>query len=478
MLAQPRKDLSRRRTGGSRRWRATPRPRSLTVGADRRQAVYIEDAETSDVWLLDLESRGRRAPDHRPRPGAVLGGRRAAPLARRRDGRLRGRGPRLARARGRRAAAQAGRGVEPGLGSGRRRLVIERRARRHDAARRGRRGRRLAAAARRPSTATSTSTATRATPPSRPTATEVAYMFSPRGDLNRSEIRVAVARRRRGARAHRHARDARPTRRPGLRTGTTLAYAVRAQRLLRAAPRRPRRRRASASSPSADADHSEAEWHPDGDAARRGARPAQPLRPRVGGRRRRSGRAAGRGRHLELPALDRRGRRSWRPTRTTPPPRELRRSTPGAASRTIHAPAPRAGPRGAPRRARGRDASAPSTGSRSPASSCARATPRRAGPCRRWSTRTAGPPTPTRDDWDGHAQYFVDKGYAWLAVNFRGSTGLRPRLRARQPRRSGAWATRRTASPRRTSCARSTGSTASGSASSARATAPTWRCSR
>ncbi len=27
------------------------------------------------------------------------------------------------------------------------------------------------------------------------------------------------------------------------------------------------------------------------------------------------------------------------------------------------------------------------------------------------------------DDWDGHAQYFVDKGYGWLALNFRGSTG-------------------------------------------------------
>jgi dipeptidyl aminopeptidase/acylaminoacyl peptidase len=26
------------------------------------------------------------------------------------------------------------------------------------------------------------------------------------------------------------------------------------------------------------------------------------------------------------------------------------------------------------------------------------------------------------DEWDGHAQYFVEKGYAWLAVNFRGST--------------------------------------------------------
>jgi len=34
-----------------------------------------------------------------------------------------------------------------------------------------------------------------------------------------------------------------------------------------------------------------------------------------------------------------------------------------------------------------------------------------------------GPTDAYIDDWDGHAQYFVDKGYAWLAVNFRGSTG-------------------------------------------------------
>jgi dipeptidyl aminopeptidase/acylaminoacyl peptidase len=34
-----------------------------------------------------------------------------------------------------------------------------------------------------------------------------------------------------------------------------------------------------------------------------------------------------------------------------------------------------------------------------------------------------GPTDANIDDWDGHAQYFVDKGYAWLAVNFRGSTG-------------------------------------------------------
>jgi dipeptidyl aminopeptidase/acylaminoacyl peptidase len=33
-----------------------------------------------------------------------------------------------------------------------------------------------------------------------------------------------------------------------------------------------------------------------------------------------------------------------------------------------------------------------------------------------------GPTDYYGDGWDGHAQYFVDKGYAWLAINFRGST--------------------------------------------------------
>jgi len=34
-----------------------------------------------------------------------------------------------------------------------------------------------------------------------------------------------------------------------------------------------------------------------------------------------------------------------------------------------------------------------------------------------------GPTDAYGDYWDGHAQYFVDKGYAFLAPNFRGSTG-------------------------------------------------------
>jgi len=33
-----------------------------------------------------------------------------------------------------------------------------------------------------------------------------------------------------------------------------------------------------------------------------------------------------------------------------------------------------------------------------------------------------GPTSMIGDEWDGVAQYFVDKGYAWFAINFRGST--------------------------------------------------------
>ena len=52
---QPRKDVA-----PPPHWRleaiaATERPRSLTLGADRRHAVFILDRDTSDVWLLDLE---------------------------------------------------------------------------------------------------------------------------------------------------------------------------------------------------------------------------------------------------------------------------------------------------------------------------------------------------------------------------------------------------------------------------------------
>ena len=48
---------------------------------------------------------------------------------------------------------------------------------------------------------------------------------------------------------------------------------------------------------------------------------------------------------------------------------------------------------------------------------------RRATGAPRSSTRTAAPQTCYGGEWDGHAQYFVDRGYAWFAINYRGSTG-------------------------------------------------------
>jgi len=43
-------------------------------------------------------------------------------------------------------------------------------------------------------------------------------------------------------------------------------------------------------------------------------------------------------------------------------------------------------------------------------------------PCAAVVQPHGGPTSLTGDEWDGVAQYFVDKGYAWFAINVRGST--------------------------------------------------------
>jgi dipeptidyl aminopeptidase/acylaminoacyl peptidase len=43
-------------------------------------------------------------------------------------------------------------------------------------------------------------------------------------------------------------------------------------------------------------------------------------------------------------------------------------------------------------------------------------------PCAAVVQPHGGPTSLTGDEWDGVAQYFVDAGYAWFAINFRGST--------------------------------------------------------
>ena len=191
---------------------------------------------------------------------------------------------------------------------------------------------------------------------------------------------------------------------------------LRAQRLLRAAPGLAQRRPGSAAHRARSADHSEHEWHPDGDAPRRRARRPQPVRPRDGRRHDRRGepsspRAAPTARRTGPPPGS-----CSPPTRTTPPrpscdwPRAARATPPRRARSS--APATRAW-----RRSRFRLVRRP----RDPRASCCART--HDGPVPAVVYPHGGPTDASGDLWDGHAQYFVDKGYAWLAPNFRGSTG-------------------------------------------------------
>ena len=213
--------------------------------------------------------------------------------------------------------------------------------------------------------------------------------------------------------------------------------------------------------------------------ARRSPRPraAQPLRPRARRRRDRRGRAARAGRRV---ARSRRGPRratvvAGYEDHATPPELRLRRARRRRRAR-CHAPAPLARPPRAPHVAPEDVTFRSFDGLEIPASCSARADASRgARRCPAVVYPHGGPTDAYIDDRDAKAQYFIDKGYAWLAVELPRLDGLRARLRAPQPRRRGASTTRRTASPPPTTCAASTGSTATGSRSSAAATARTWR---
>ena len=205
---------------------------------------------------------------------------------------------------------------------------------------------------------------------------------------------------------------------------------------------------------------------PDGDRIARHARRPQPLRPRASSTpatgavdraraRRRLGRARSGPRRRRCVATYE--------DHATPPELRARRRA-GARRATLLAPAPlavRSAPHVSPedvtftlaRRARD---------PRLPVPPARRVAP--TGPAPAIVYPHGGPTDAYGDDWDGHAQYFVDKGYAWLARQLPRLDRLRPRVRARQPRRLGRRRTRRTASPPPTTCARSTGSTATGSA--------------
>jgi dipeptidyl aminopeptidase/acylaminoacyl peptidase len=408
--AQPRKDLE-----PPPHWRLeaiahTPRPRSLNVQGG--QAVFIEDgSDTSDLWLLDLEDGGP--------PRRLTTGRQPMPYWEDTQPRLSPDGAQVAYADGDHVWLVPTAGGPPRklvegaspvwIDDGRlvisverddttrlaivdtadawpRRLAVEH----GDLAAHGDEGEAAVS----------------------PDRTQVAYTFAPRGDLNRSEIRVARldTGEVRAVTGTPRMHDANPVWAPD---GATIAYLSERSgfselHLVGAEDRQ---------LTSAGADHSEPAWHPDGTRLLA-----------VRGRRNR----------FELVVVDAQtgadeavadggtwSHPHWSPggaivgeysDHATPP--ELRTASTGVTP--LHAPAPLS-VRRAPH-AQLEDVSFSSFDAREIPAFLLR--PRSAtGPVPAVVYPHGGPTDAYIDDWDGHAQYFVDKGYAWLAVNFRGSTG-------------------------------------------------------
>ena len=419
--AQPRKDLR-----PPPHWRLeavahTPRPRTLTVGPDRRRAVFIEDRDTSDVWLLDLEGGGV--------PERLTTGRDPMPWWEDTPPYLSPDGSTV-------AYADEGRvWLVPAAGGPPRRLVeggsprwIDDRRLVIGVERDEDRTTRLAIVdvddpwPRRLATAHGELDAHgdegEAAPS--PDGSEVAYTFTPRAAQSRSsEIRVAAvadgAVRRLTGEPDMH--DGGPEWSPD---GQTIAYASERSGFyeLHLVGRDGGDDRQLT---NAGADHAAHDWHPDG--------------TRI---------VASRGRRnrFELVSVDADDGSAevlapgggWYGPRWTAAgdvvsgyedhatPRELRRVAPGGEPATIHAPAPRA-IRTAPHAELEDIAFRSFDGLEIPGFLMR---PRNASPDRPAPAVVyphGGPTDAYGDEWDGHAQYFVDKGYAWLAINFRGSTG-------------------------------------------------------
>jgi len=419
--AQPRVDLA-----PPPHWRLeavayTPRPRTLTVSSDGRMAVFTEDRQTSDIYLLDLESE---SPPERLTTGRE-------PAAYWADA-----APRLSPDGASVAYDDDGHvWVVPAAGGPSRKLVqgggpiwIDNR-------------RLLISVERAEDTSTRLAVVDVDDPwPRRlavahgdldahgdesdaavsPDGTEVAYMFTPRADQSRSsEVRLASvedgAVRKLTGTPDMH--DGGPRWSPD---GQTIAYASErsGHYELHLVGRDGTGGRQLT---SAGADHSDHDWRPDG--------------LRIAAVRCERNRF-----HLvsvdvsdgSAEELARGG--SWVEPQWTAAgdivagyedhatPRELRRIRPGEDARAIHAPAPRA-IRAAPHAAL-EDVVYPSfDGLEIPGFLMRPATASADEPVPAVVYPHGGPTDAYLDDWDGHAQYFVDRGYAWLAINFRGSTG-------------------------------------------------------
>jgi dipeptidyl aminopeptidase/acylaminoacyl peptidase len=419
VLAQPRKDLK-----PPPHWRLeavahTPRPRTMTIGADRRRAVFIQDADTSDVWLLDLDRGGP--------PERLTTGRAPAPFWEDPSPRLSPDGSTVAYTDGGQVWLAATDGGPPRrLLAGSRPVWID--------------SQRLVISVERDDTTRLAVVDADDAWPLRlarahggldeygdegeavvsPDGHEVAYTFTPRSDLNRSEIRVASIEDG-GVRALTgtpRMHDAGPAWSPD---GASVAYVSERSgfydvHLIGSDGSNDRQLT------SAGADHAEIDWHPDG---------TRLLTLRCCGNR------------FDLVIVDAATGDSeivaaggvW----CTPfwtaadeivagyedhaTPRELRRvAAPGARPTTLHAPAPKA-VRSAPYAALENVSYPSADGLEIPAFLMRPRDASGENPVPAVVYPHGGPTSYYGDEWDGHAQYFVDLGYAWLAPNFRGSTG-------------------------------------------------------
>jgi dipeptidyl aminopeptidase/acylaminoacyl peptidase len=421
--AQPRKDLR-----PPPHWRLeaiahTPRPRSLTISPDRRRAAFIEDGgDSSDVWLLDLERDGAV-------PERLTSGRGPMPYWEDTAPRVSPDGSMVA------YADEANVWLVPTAGGPPRRLVEGDSPRWLDD------GRLLIEVERDEDRTTRLAVVDVADPwPRRlatahgeldahgdegeavpsPDGSEVAYAFTPRADQSRSsEIRAAGvadgAVRRLTGEPDMH--DGGPEWSPD---GATIAYASERSGFweLHLVGRDGSQDRQLT---SASADHSDHEWHPDGSRllAVRGERNRFKL----------VSIDVSDGSATELAPGGVWDAPHWTATgdvvggfhdHATPP--ELRRVTAGGEPAPVHSPAP-VSVRNAPYaelddiRYRSFD------GLEIPAFLMRPRNASAESPVAAIVYPHGGPTDCYADEWDGHAQYFVDKGYAWLAINFRGSTG-------------------------------------------------------
>jgi dipeptidyl aminopeptidase/acylaminoacyl peptidase len=417
----PRKDLD-----PPPHWRleaiaATDRPRSLTVGAGGRRAVFVEDRDTSDVYLLDLDDPGAR-------PERLTTGRELTAF-------WEDPAPRLSPDGGTVAYADHGHvWLVPAAGGPARKVVAGSSpmwldddrvlvAVEHEESRSTRLVvvdvadpflRRLAV-----EHGELDAHGDEEAPAVSPDRSEVAYVFRPRADLSRAEIRVVevVTGQVRALTGTPGIQDGRPAWSPD---GASIAYPSERPGWyeLHVVDRGGGNGRQVTHE---NADFTEPAWRPDGGriAAVRGRRnrfdlvlvdPATGAVDRVA-----------QGGTWSTPHWTAAGDLiAAYEDHATPP--ELRRVTPGEAPRPVHAPAPLSVKRAryvTPEEvtyASFDGLEIPAFLFRPEQASAERPAPAIVYP-------HGGPTSAYVDNWDGQAQYFVDKGYAWLAPNFRGSTG-------------------------------------------------------